>query len=268
MLACPPVRFEIGTYVGEKVKQLIFDGIIASETTFKPGMSSEWHYHSHPHFSHILSGGSRELREKGTQIQMAGTSLYYYPGIPHQNLNYVQGTRIFNMELTADFFKNYDILIPDESFMFEAQPSINTACLMQIMREIYLNDADTPLSLQQLCLTLNGKSNKREHLFPEWTKKIKSILYDEWDKPLSLHTLAHYLQVHPVTISRYFARYFGCTAGEYLRQIKVEKALILLKSQHATLTEVAYRCGFSDQAHFTKIFKKLTGFTPNQYRKL
>src|SRR5437868_3238994 len=88
--------FSNGRYVGPNKKEIQFGGIIGTETLYSDELSSDWHYHANPHFSHILSGGSVEEREKGKQYQTAGTSLYYNPDIIHQNSNYQKNTRIFN----------------------------------------------------------------------------------------------------------------------------------------------------------------------------
>ena len=74
-------------------------------------------------------------------------------------------------------------------------------------------------------------------------------------------------KLHPVTLSRQFHNYFSCTLGEYIRKLKIAKAITLIKSTKNPLTEIAYQCGF-DQSHFIRSFKQLTGFLPMSFRKL
>jgi len=263
-----PVQYEKGIYVGIKIKERTFGHLITSETAFVPNMSSAWHYHSNPHFSHILAGGSKEIRKGSSDIQYAGKALYYYPGIAHQNIDYRSGTRIFNLELDAGFFKTFGLSLPSASLMFENNNQLNTTGLIRIMKEHYLDDADSLIAVDQLCINLVHPGKKEDKYFPEWTKKIDTVMNDHWNKPLSLSLLAAELELHPVTISRYFPRYFGCSAGEYLRRIKVERALPLIKCHKYPLTKIAYECGFTDQAHFTKTFQHVTGLLPKQYRNI
>jgi AraC family transcriptional regulator len=54
--------------------------------------------------------------------------------------------------------------------------------------------------------------------------------------------------------------------GEYLRKLKVQKSIALIKNSELPLTEIAYLCGFSDQSHFTKVFKETLGFLPKEFR--
>lgn len=268
MTAQQPVIYTSGAYAGQKVKAIHFGPVITTETVFPDGLSSQWHYHSNPHFSHILSGGSKEVRKNGSQLQAAGTGLYYYPGIAHRNLDYRAGTRIFNIELEPAFFEQYGFQAPTAAFMEKDSMELNAAGLVKLLKEHYRHDADSPIAIHQLCIQLMQTGAPGEKYFPEWTEKIKTVLHDQWDAPLTLDMLAEQLQLHPVTISKHFSRYFHCNLGEYRRRLKVERALSLIRTTPLSLTEIAYSCGFADQAHFTKTFYQVTGLLPGQYKKL
>lgn len=267
-MASTAIQFEKNTYVGKKVQEHTFAHIITSETTFAADQSSEWHYHVNPHFSHILEGGSIERRKGGSERQLAGTGLYYHPSEPHQNVDYLPGTRIFNIELGEGFFNTYGLQEPPASLMFETDHQLNTGGLIGIMKEHYCNDAVSKIGIEQLCLNLLHPYKEDTRYFPEWAKMIRAMMYDSWNSPLSLPELAEQLDLHPVTISRYFSKYFGCSAGEYLRKIKVERAVALIRQGSGSLTDIAYECGFADQAHFTRTFQRITGLLPKQYRNI
>ncbi|HEX6180442.1 MAG TPA: helix-turn-helix transcriptional regulator, partial [Chitinophagaceae bacterium] len=55
--------------------------------------------------------------------------------------------------------------------------------------------------------------------------------------------------------------------GDYIRKLRIEKAIEYLGSSDYSLTKIAYLTGFSDQSHFSRIFKKHTGQNPLSYRK-
>ena len=85
---------------------------------------------------------------------------------------------------------------------------------------------------------------------------------------LSLKEISEGLHIHPAYVSREFSKYFqNLSFGEYIRKLRIEKALELLKQSRHSLSEIAYLTGFSDQSHFTRIFKKHTGRSPAEYRK-
>jgi len=102
---------------------------------------------------------------------------------------------------------------------------------------------------------------------PEWTKKVYELINDSWNEKLTLTDLAKAADVNPITVSKHFHKYFSCTLGEYMRKLKIEKSLAILKNS-TSLTDVAYICDFADQSHFTRTFKQLTGFLPKQYKRL
>ena len=84
---------------------------------------------------------------------------------------------------------------------------------------------------------------------------------------LTLETVAEIEGVHVVHLARVFRRFHGCTAGEYLRRLRIERAIEELRSTDKALADVAGDAGFSDQSHFSRTFKLSTGMTPGQYRK-
>ncbi len=105
---------------------------------------------------------------------------------------------------------------------------------------------------------------------PAWAKELKEIIQDQIDinLALSLKEISKNLDVHPSYLSREFSKYFDdLSFGEYIRKLRIEKAIQLMHSSEYSLTEIAYLTGFSDQSHFTRIFKKHTGKNPSAFKK-
>lgn len=103
---------------------------------------------------------------------------------------------------------------------------------------------------------------------PKWVKLVTDILHDRWNENMLLEELASLTGVHPVTISKFFPKYFRCTLGAYIRKVRIEKATNLILQSQLSLTEVAHHCGFFDQSHFIRVFKEVTGFLPKEYKKI
>jgi AraC-like DNA-binding protein len=105
---------------------------------------------------------------------------------------------------------------------------------------------------------------------PQWTKELKEMIQDQLDTnmALSLQQVSSELEINPAYLSREFSRYFeNLSFGEYIRKMRIEKAIHLIETSNYTLTEIAYLTGFSDQSHFSRIFRKQTGQTPTIYKK-
>ena len=103
---------------------------------------------------------------------------------------------------------------------------------------------------------------------PDWVKEIKQIIQDQIDSNLNLTEISRSLDINPSYLSREFSKHFGnLSFGEYIRKLRIEKAIALMEQNQYTLTEIAYLTGFSDQSHFTRIFKQHTGKSPFAYKK-
>ena len=105
---------------------------------------------------------------------------------------------------------------------------------------------------------------------PDWAKELKIIIQDQIDTNLSLSltAISSDLNINPAYVSREFSKYFDdLSFGEYIRKLRIEKALSYLETSNYSLSEIAYLTGFSDQSHFNRIFKKNMGMKPSDYRK-
>lgn len=106
---------------------------------------------------------------------------------------------------------------------------------------------------------------------PTWVKELKEIIQDQIDTQFTfdLKEISNNLALNPSYLSREFSKYFeDLNFGEYIRKLRIDKAIGLIQNSGYSLTEIAYLTGFSDQSHFTRIFKQATGNTPSTYKKI
>lgn len=114
---------------------------------------------------------------------------------------------------------------------------------------------------------IEKKSNQKT---PSWVKDLKAIIQDQIDTQFTfdLKKISNDLELNPSYLSREFSKYFeDLNFGDYVRKLRIERAINLIQNSTYTLTEIAYMTGFSDQSHFTRIFKLHTGKNPSSYRK-
>lgn len=105
---------------------------------------------------------------------------------------------------------------------------------------------------------------------PDWAETLKEMIQDQLDThmTLTLQQASEELDINAAYLSRQFSKYFdNLSFGEYMRKIRIEKARQLIENSKHSLTEIAYLTGFSDQAHFSRIFKHFTGHTPSEFKK-
>lgn len=114
---------------------------------------------------------------------------------------------------------------------------------------------------------IRDKQSKGKKI-PAWAQELKDIIQDHIDTNLSLKELSKDLDINPSYLSREFSKHFdNLSFGDYIRKQRIDKAIELMATPSYSLTEIAYLTGFSDQSHFTRIFKKHTGVSPSDYRK-
>src|ERR1700712_4605241 len=126
--------------------------------------------------------------------------------------------------------------------------------------------------VEQMLLEVYHKYIKqsRSKKTPEWAKELKEMIQDQMDTnmALSLQQASNELEINPAYLSREFSKYFdNLSFGDYIRKMRIEKAINLITDTDYSLTEIAYLTGFSDQSHFNRIFKKQTGQNPSLYKK-
>jgi hypothetical protein len=126
--------------------------------------------------------------------------------------------------------------------------------------------------VEQMLLGVFNKYIKqtRSKKAPEWAKELKEMIQDQLDTnmTLSLQQVSTELEINPAYLSREFSKYFdNLTFGDYIRKMRIDKAKNLMDTTDYSLTEIAYLTGFSDQSHFTRIFKKQTGQNPSGYKR-
>lgn len=137
-------------------------------------------------------------------------------------------------------------------------------------KQTHLQNSPFENMLHEVYVKFLREKKKTSKQTPAWVKELKALLQDQLDAQLSidLQKISAELALNPSYLSREFSRYFeDLSFGEYIRKARIEKAIQLIGNDQYTLTEIAYLTGFSDQSHFTRIFRNHTGITPSAYKK-
>ncbi len=258
-----------GEYTGEIIHKLNVENSIITNTLYSTKSNNPaWHYHENLHICFVFQGGKAETKHRTQYTEKGGSIFFYHAEEKHRWIAYEPISKSANIEIPASFLHKYKLT---ELQVKEAlQKSIDSKTLMlKIQKEILTNDTNSYAAIQSLLLELITEPVQLSPTdTPTWIRHVKELLHDSWNEEISLHDISQAVQVHPVTISKYFRKYFSCTLGEYRRKLKIEKSIDLIKSTKQSLSEIAYICNFSDQSHFTRNFKAHTGFLPKDFRNL
>ena len=100
----------------------------------------------------------------------------------------------------------------------------------------------------------------------EAVRRVLMYVNRHYGQPLSLLEVAEKVGLHPNYLSALFARNMQCGFTHYLQRMRIEKAKTLLRATNRKISDIALSVGFTDGKYFAKVFKSITGMTPQQYR--
>ncbi|MFC5472156.1 helix-turn-helix domain-containing protein [Cohnella suwonensis] len=115
---------------------------------------------------------------------------------------------------------------------------------------------DPVLSMKQVCYS-DDTSLRRILTY------IEEHLLDQ----LTREDIAHYVHFHPSYLSRFFRKKTGWSLSEYIVRQRIEYAKEMLEQSELRISHIMSQLGYDNLSHFTRSFKKVTGYTPLQYRK-
>ena len=90
---------------------------------------------------------------------------------------------------------------------------------------------------------------------------------ENYARDLTLEEVAQAVHISPYYLSHLFKEELGVTFIGYLTKVRIEQAKILLLETNLTIQQISYMVGYQDSSYFTKVFKKLEGRTPTQFRR-
>lgn len=130
-------------------------------------------------------------------------------------------------------------------------------------------------TIDSLCLWLAGVVNHfMDDLFRFSDAKHANIIHRctqyisaNYKERITLEDTARMVYLSPAYLSRIFKQETGVTFNEYLNRVRVNKAKELLRRRELRMTDISLAVGYEDQSYFTKVFKRVAGMLPREYRE-
>ncbi|MDJ0388737.1 AraC family transcriptional regulator [Roseomonas sp. E05] len=97
--------------------------------------------------------------------------------------------------------------------------------------------------------------------------RLTRLIESRLEFPILQQDLAAEVRLSTGHFARAFKQSFGRTAHAYVVSRRIERAKVLMLETPASLCEVALACGLADQAHFSRLFRRLVGTTPLAWRR-
>ncbi|MGM9950249.1 MAG: helix-turn-helix domain-containing protein [Lysinibacillus sp.] len=127
----------------------------------------------------------------------------------------------------------------------------------------YLNDLSKTM-LEEYCDLVSEYSTRK---YSAIVKKAVNYIKLHLDSPLTLQGIAETIHVNASHLSRKFKDDTGMSLIDFINLNRVEAAKVYLQNNTSSITEIAFIVGFNDVNYFSRVFKKVTGLTPSQYRR-
>lgn len=136
------------------------------------------------------------------------------------------------------------------------------------LKRIYIESKIKELLIYQL-EALNTKPSVQENIDEEdYTKLLeaKKILDNDYRNTPTLPELSRLISLNEFKLKKGFKACFGTTVKSYIIKLRMEQAKELFQNKKATVSEVAYKCGYKDVSHFSAAFKNFYGFSPQKFK--
>lgn len=131
-----------------------------------------------------------------------------------------------------------------------------TSCVNHLLDELFI------LIARQL-----SKQNNSRRDFPQTFNKLEEVLRENLSHQWTVEEMAALVGLGTTAFTEKVKRFTGFSPLHYLINIRISEAIRLLKKNDVNLTDIALDVGFYSSQHFSTTFKKLTGYTPSQFRK-
>lgn len=247
-------------------------GAIFSDTCYPPRLHMPRHAHDPASFSLVIEGRYAETTARKKFDCRPATLVFRPPAEPHAVAFGGAPVRIFRIDVGAQWLERageraHGLRAAAE---FAGGPVVWLA--HRLYREFSLSDQFSALAIEGLSLELLAESSRatlqrgRAGQPPRWLERAREMLRERLTEAPALSEIAAQVGVHRAHLAHEFRRFYGTTAGEYLRRIRIEQAARVVAETDLPLSEVAAAAGFYDQSHFSNAFKRATGSTPAQYR--
>ena len=120
---------------------------------------------------------------------------------------------------------------------------------------------------QHLALVSNQLLVQQKNAEPPAITKAKRFIQEHQAEDLTLGQVARSANASTFYFCKLFKKATGLQFTKYLARVRIEKAKNLLLNPNLRISEIAYACGFQSLTHFNRVFKKIVGQSPTEYRK-
>lgn len=229
------------------------------------------HYHSAMEFYLLTEGRCNYLIDDELYEIKTGDLVCIPQGMIHKTSYSGRHSRML-VNCSGEFIGN--VLLPSYRVFRNEELFLRIKGLFEMMEQEYLqNDAFSETMLEGymrellvlLCRHKNRYINERQA--NQTIRQILEYLHEHYTSNVTLTSLSVQYGISPEHISRTFKKEAGLNFNEYLSQLRLKKAEMMLKFGNESVAEVAFACGFNDSNYFSEKFKTVYKLSPLKFRQ-
>lgn len=221
--------------------------------------------------AHAYAWNSIELVLAGTGVEeYRSAQRHWAPGTVFSYAAYSEHFTVSQREAVRVCQVRVPPMLSPPDLSDPATSATATMLMHKIGQELQTDPVTDPFVLETLCEELfaptpveQDDSRRR----PDWWSRLIEIVQANETSTVGLARIASEVSVHRSHLARSFREYTGLTLGEYVRRIRLGRAMQELLGDEKSLLEIALDAGFADQSHFTRTFRRFTGTTPLRFRR-
>lgn len=265
------------------------EDFLISEVRYKSGNTSfDNHFHNAYEVMYI-TGGSIRVKIDGKEYTAGKNSLIFFGNLeehmavileePFQRyyatISILQADRMVNEPILMSLLKNRPTGFCHVADVTEIASSVTNffeSLIFETEKQEAFSNELCACYLKKFLIDLYRYQKK---IFPQIDNHMNALIYEiqryidtNFDQPIRIEELAKAFYVDLFYLSHCFKQQTGYSPKQYLMKSRLSQAKEQLVHTENSVTEIAFKCGFSDVNNFIRTFKADTGMTPNRYRKI
>ena len=186
--------------------------------------------------------------------------------------------------LFDDYVQRNNIIETETLLMLDVSATLLTAFLdavealpfrVALNRASFLEQLDVFPTVQKLrahvgslLRTAKSRINKQRDATDMTITRVTEYINNHLSAPITLEEVARAVYLTPSYLSEYFKTKTGTNFKDYVLSRRMERGAELLRQSGCRVQDVAAQCGYADFKHFCRVFKKYTGVTPTEFRRI
>lgn len=260
-------------------------GIRIESHEHSPGFRTSKHSHSYPSLIYVISGEGECLDEAGAFRLSSNSAILLKEGQPHQLIDLPGKSMVlfvvYFSQKVAEMNKMFLEPLSNLSFVLKL-PEYAAHQARRLLRQMLHEQESHPLQYERslqlhlalflLLLYRYGVPEESKSAAPEVTgsedrvRKVLASVADRFYEPHSLATVSQVANLSQRHFTSLCRKISGTSFNDYLSSLRIKEAKRLLLDTDMSILVVAFTVGFEELSTFYRVFKRVSGTTPKQFR--